>query len=393
MRCQEPVPFASLPLILSALIGIWLVTACTAGQAPGNAPTLVASERGACPEGQRTGPKKLIYYGWGIPETQYVRDHWREMEQMPFDGTGINVAVDRKAWLGGVTAINNRLGWRVVGRTTFRIEDFADTIADLRAAGWQRFTDNFLPVYIPIAEAADLNWFDEERWRIVVNNFGVVAKIAAEGGAKGLILDPEQGTTVKPFSYPSQRQQVNRPFAEYAQMARLRGRQVMAAITTSLPDPVILSLLGYTLTQYGLRPGDPVPEAPYGLLPAFYDGLLEAMPPRACLIDGYEFAYGYKQRRQFLEGYRKIHETAITLSAVPRLYRAHVRAGFGLWLDGGRRPDYFSPEELRRALSDALDISDGYVWLYSQGPKFFPPSGIEASYLNAIAAGRATKTP
>jgi hypothetical protein len=27
--------------------------------------------------------------------------------------------------------------------------------------------------------AAQLNWFDDERWRIVVDNFGVVAQIAA----------------------------------------------------------------------------------------------------------------------------------------------------------------------------------------------------------------------
>lgn len=37
----------------------------------------------------QTGGKKLIYYGWGMPDTTYVRDHWSEMERMPFDGTGI----------------------------------------------------------------------------------------------------------------------------------------------------------------------------------------------------------------------------------------------------------------------------------------------------------------
>lgn len=41
------------------------------------------------------GSKKLIYYGWGVRDTQYVRDHWQAMEEMPFDGTGISIAIDR----------------------------------------------------------------------------------------------------------------------------------------------------------------------------------------------------------------------------------------------------------------------------------------------------------
>jgi hypothetical protein len=47
---------------------------------------------------QAPGAKKLIYYGWGIRDTQYIREHWHEMEQMPFDGTGIIVAIDRQGW-------------------------------------------------------------------------------------------------------------------------------------------------------------------------------------------------------------------------------------------------------------------------------------------------------
>jgi hypothetical protein len=34
------------------------------------------------------------------------------------------------------------------------------------------------------------------------------------------------------------------------------------------------------------------------------------------LVDGYEFAYAFKERGQFLEGRRRIHEEALTLSAM-----------------------------------------------------------------------------
>jgi hypothetical protein len=60
--------------------------------------------------------KKLIYFGWGNPETQYVREHWRDMEKMPFDGTGIIVAVDRQAWQQGKRDTGNQLGWQMMGK-------------------------------------------------------------------------------------------------------------------------------------------------------------------------------------------------------------------------------------------------------------------------------------
>lgn len=363
-------------LFLLAIAGLWLVPACELGS-----PSLAI-------ETQAGGAKKLIYYGWGIRDTQYIRDHWQEMEEIPFDGVGIVVAVDRQAWQRGERSTINQLGWQVMGQRPFHVEEFREVIADLKAARWRTFTDNFLPVALSASQsAARLNWFDEERWGIVTNNFGVLAKIAAEGGAKGFILDPEHYNSAL-FSYPHQRQQVDRPFEEFVEVARWRGRQVMAAITAHLPYAVLLSLFGYTLPLSELRQHGSLQKASYGLLPAFYDGLLEAMPAGARFVDGYEFAYPFKEQRQFLKGYRQIHEEALTLSGVPDHYREKVRAGFGLWLDYRRQPNYFTPEEFQRALAYALEISDGYVWIYSHVPQFFPPSEIASSYIEVIARAR-----
>jgi hypothetical protein len=332
--------------------------------------------------------KKLIYYGWGIRDTQYIRDHWQEMEKMPFDGTGIIVAVDRSKPTRGDGATANQLGWQLMGKRVFRIEEFRDAIADLKAAKWRVFTDNFLPAILsPAHSATGLNWFDDERWRIIAQNFGVLARIALEGGLKGLILDPEHYNYTL-FHYAAQRQQVARPFEAYLNMARQRGQQVMSAIAAQLPDAVLLSLFGYTLPLSNLQQSKNRQEAPYGLLPAFYDGLLEAMPAGSRLIDGYEYAYGFKERRQFLEGYRQVRQQAVTLSAVPELYRQRVKAGFGLWLDYGGKQGHFKPVEFQRAVSLALEISDEYVWIYSHGPQFFPLSRVESSFLDAIATAR-----
>jgi hypothetical protein len=338
---------------------------------------------------QAPGAKKLIYYGWGSPDTQYVRDHWRQMEEMPFDGVGIVVPIDLRAWQQGQRNTRNQFGWQVMGKRPFRVEEFREAIEDLKVAKWRKFTDNFLPVALSAEmSAAGLNWFDDGRWRTVANNFAVLARIATEGGLKGFIFDPE-AYAFKLFHYPTHRAVLDKPFAAYQEKARERGREVMTAIAAAKPDPVIISLYVHSYVQLlrQLYSKISLQDNEYGLLPAFYDGILEAMPSGGVLVDGYEQAYGFKERRQFTDGHWLIQE-AIKFSAVPEHYKKKVKAGFGLWLDNTNKPNYFTPEEFQRAVSSALKVSDGYVWIYSQGPRFFPPSGLAPSYIKALAAAR-----
>ncbi len=336
-----------------------------------------------------TDEKALIQYGWGSREPEYLRRHWREMETYPFDGVGIIVPIDRDAWRRGETSTENQLSWRVMAPRTFRVEAFQPAIDDLRAVPWTRFRHNFLPVALSNYDAArGLNWFDDDRWRVVVNNFAVVAKIAADGRLRGLILDPEHyGYSL--FSYRSQRRAMNKPFRDYAQMARTRGREIATAVRAHLPNATILALYGYTLPLSEMRRGVSLEDAWYGLIPAFYDGVLEALPDGATFVDGFEFSYGFKERAQFVHGYHQVREEAASLSAVPALYRQKVRVGFGLMLDYEDNPAYFSVSELRNAVAHALEISDGYVWLYSQRSQFFPLRLVTPDQVAAIASARA----
>jgi hypothetical protein len=175
-----------------------------------------------------------------------------------------------------------------------------------------------------------------------------------------LIIDPEDCNYML-FKHLDQQQQLDRPLEAYMAMARQRGREVMAAMITHRPEPVLLTLYGYTLPLREHRGEIKPQDVRYTLLPAFYDGMLEAMPAKGRLVDGYESAYAFKQRQKFLDGYRQVREEAVAVSAVPELYRRKVRAGFGVWLDCSQKPDYFTPEEFQRALNYALEISDRYV--------------------------------
>jgi hypothetical protein len=329
--------------------------------------------------------KKLIYYGWRSPNTEYVREQWREMEKMPFDGVGIIVAVNRRTWQQGKRETHNQLAWQIMGKKTFRVEDFRDAINDLKAAKWSKFTDNFLPVILSAEQSTiGLNWFDDARWRTVVNNFEVLARVAAETGVKGLIFDPEHYNYAL-FDYNEQRGQLAKPIEAYREIARQRGREVARAITNPLPQAVILSLYSYTYPLIHT-----LPKTPYNLLPAFYDGLLEALPSGATLVDGFEPSYAYKEARQFAAGYQQIHD-AVKISEVPEHYKKKVKAGFGLWIDYQKKPNHFTGEEFRRAVTSALETSDGYVWIYSETVGFFPPYGLDRSYIEALAAAHDTK--
>ena len=63
------------------------------------------------------------------------------------------------------------------------------------------------------------------------------------------------------------------------------------------------------------------------------------------------------------------------------LFREKVRVGFGLWLDLARRWDpvrtsknHFTPKEFQKAIKLALEIGDGYVWIWSEIANWYADS-------------------
>ncbi|HEX8679317.1 MAG TPA: hypothetical protein VF683_05135, partial [Chthoniobacterales bacterium] len=73
--------------------------------------------------------KKLIYYGWNTRDSLYVSQHWSEMEQMPFDGIAIGIALDRSRPTVGDGSTGNLLGWQVFGASAFNLGSFSAAIA------------------------------------------------------------------------------------------------------------------------------------------------------------------------------------------------------------------------------------------------------------------------
>ena len=75
-------------------------------------------------------------------------------------------------------------------------------------------------------------------------------------------------------------------------------------------------------------------------------------------------------------------------------YRRHVWAGFGLWMDYNWRnvawdtedfsKNHFRPEEFERAVRSALEASDGYVWVYTEQPRWWTDERLPDAYVRAV---------
>lgn len=349
--------------------------------------------------------RKLFYYGWSSRDTIYTRQHWQEVLDSPFDAIGVSIALDRTKPTVGDGATGNMLGWHSWGSVAYPVTQFREAIEDLKVVNRSQEREIF-PAVCPATweQGKGFNWFDDARWQIILGNWKTLLTIAKEGGCKGLLLDFEH-YDYKPelFRYVQQRDEVlNKPFDEYRAQVRQRGRSMGEAMAQIYPDMTLLMLYAWGMCQYDANNfrGKPREETRYSLLPDFLDGLLEGSSPQNKIVDLWEFAYGYTDRAQFLDGYHTVKNKALSWTTLPDRYRAQVQCGFGIFLDNAGRwsvedfsKNYFSPAKLTQSLQTAMELSDGYVWMYSQNPGFFPPKDLPDEYLQAIRAAKPAPAP
>ena len=324
-------------------------------------------------------PKKLIAVGWDLDsDTAWIRQHAAEMEARPFDGILINVVGRRD----DKKPCPMRLAF---SKEPWKAEWFDSARDDLRACRFTRFTDNFLAL---LANPGDVDWFDDDGWRAIVEHWRIAARLAKQGGAKGIGFDPEPYYEPHAaFKYSAQAGRDRRTFEEYAAKARERGREVMKAVAAEYPDITILSFFLNSVCDRAAGRADPRPilaAEGYGLLPAFLDGWLDAAPPTVTLVDGHEGSYLYNSDIEFLEAANLIRgECQGLVSPENRAkYRAQVQTGFGIYLDAYANPpgsrwrirglDGSGAERLRANTSAAVRAADQYVWIYGEKCRWWP---------------------
>jgi len=356
-----------LRLALVISLGALVATAVLAADAPG--PAAKDMRR----------PKKLIAVGWDLFfDTAWLREHRGDMEKRPFDGIVINVVgrgEDKKP-------VDLRLAF---SRQPWKYEWFAGALEDLTACRFTRLSDNFLMVG---ANPGDVDWFDDEGWRAVVEHWRLAARLAKAAGSRGIAFDPEPYTEPHAaFQYAAQSGRDARPFEAYYAKARERGGAVMKAVAAEYPDITVMCFFLSSICGGAAGHADPRPllaSQGYGLLPAFLDGWLDAAPPGVTIVDGHESAYTYNSDIQFLEAGNLIRGACQELVSPQNRakYRAQVQVGFGIYLDAYVNPPA-SPwyvdgkggprvERLRANVAAAVRVADEYVWIYGEKCRWWP---------------------
>ncbi len=340
---------------------------------------------------EHAGPpqKKLLEYGWDVPQPSYVAENIREMEKQPFDGLLMRVR-----GLGQV--------FNPVAHTR---EEYAAEFEALEQIEWDRFTDNFLMMYA----ASKMDWFSDEHWEIITGNVSLLSRGAEIGNCVGVCFDCEPYGE-NPWHYPSQPHADEKSFSEFQAKVRERGAQFMDAVEAEMSEPVIHTF--FLTTLGGVRNAATAETAEerdevlrdyhYGLYPAFVNGMLDAMDPATLLNDGNEPAYYYHKPDQYLNVYHYIKQGALGAIAPEnhRTYRGQVLASQALYVDQvfGLRDrklpsEYMTPEERAQWFEHnvywALKTADRYVWCYSERMNWWTGKDIPEGLPEAIRGARA----
>ncbi|MEW6750662.1 MAG: hypothetical protein AB1505_06760 [Candidatus Latescibacterota bacterium] len=341
---------ALLPLLFAA--GVCTLVGCAAAQ----------------PMAPQAGPlrKKLVEYGWDVPPIEFVAEHIRDMEQLPFDGIvfrlrGLDHAFDTQPWPA---------------------DSLDAQVATLKRIDWQNFTDNFLCLYS--ADFDSMDWFDDGQWRTITRNLRGAAQAARQARCVGICFDPEPYGP-SPWTMPAGSGPAD--FARASAQARQRGAQFISALQEGLPGLKLLTLYQVALFAQLADEEDPerrqqlLASHGYALYLPFIDGMLDAMAPNTRLIDGNESSYYYEGSGPYYRAYHAIRQGVLPLvfPANRRTYRAQVDVGVALYVDqvlGLRGPavrflsHFLEPEDQLRWFEHnvywALETSDEYVWCYSE---------------------------
>jgi hypothetical protein len=213
--------------------------------------------------------------------------------------------------------------------------------------------------------------------------------MAKQGNLKGIMIDPEDyaySLGFQPWIYNSMVSRHNDTFANYQAEVKLRGQQVMNAMKAIYPDITIMTTFGYSMEYLYSKGGStPLTANRYGLLGSFLDGMLETADPSfKGLIEGDENSFYMPvptTDAQYASERNLIRTTYKSVTSDPTLYDAYVQASFGIYLEP---INHYTPAGFQSSLTAALDQTDQYVWVYSEGDGLFPVDNTNGGSITPI---------
>jgi len=332
---------------------------------------------------------KLIEYGWDTPNPEFVRTHIADMVRRPFDGVIVRLPDG---------------GGDVFQLKSWNAERLATQIPILRDIKWQSFDSNFLAMYA----TSSMDWYDDDDWRVVTEHAAFMARAAREGHCKGLMFDPEPYGT-SPWNYSAQLHASVHAFADYEVVVRRRGREFMRALQQEYPGLDLLTLHGYSyFLRAGASPDINTREKilaghPWGLLPAFLNGMLEEADSNTRITDGHEQSYFFERPEDFARGAAEVRRGAIPYvsSELRADYARQVEVAQPVYLDWifgyykASRPNVADglSDGQRAELAEhhtyyAMKNADRYVWSYSEKMNWWTGEDLPPGAEDALRSAR-----
>ncbi|HEX8545340.1 MAG TPA: Ig-like domain-containing protein, partial [Cytophagaceae bacterium] len=177
--------------------------------------------------------------------------------------------------------------------------------------------------------------------------------------------------------------------------ARQRGKEYAQALQIHMPKITIMTtfLYGYCW-DYCYGNINNLPGSEYALLPAFADGMLEALNPESILVDGNETSYYINDSKEYING-NDASYYHVRIEATPKVcdpillgkWNQQGQVAMAPYLDycynryfpnNWSNPAYQS-QWMTHNIYNSLLAADQYVWTYIEGMNFWTGANAPAN--------------
>lgn len=315
--------------------------------------------------------KKYIFAGWDLGDTtpQEVLMLADEFDKTACDGVAMPIGKVCPGWTG-------RRSREILDDPGMKFSEFEFLVPVFRKIVEHPSLKESM-ILVHLAPTNRISWKDDKRWRTAGGNLATAARLAREGGLKGLVLDFEDYR--RKFQYIYQKDDGD--YAATCRLARRRARELFEPAFREFPDMVVLTFQLLTMDSYYLR-GDPLAEMldKRDLWPSFVNGILDVMPPGVKLVDGNENK-GYHSKAKNCDFYKGVYEQLVAVLPLVAKenrvkYRSQVSVSYGLYIDSYTCATnsgwYFPPVRGKRInhfednLRQATKCADEYVWFWGE---------------------------
>jgi hypothetical protein len=329
------------------------------------------------------GSKYVIQFG-NTPSDSSLSTNVKLLEQWELDGYVVVPTYTDPVYGATINA-----GWRIASSYPLKWNLFSTALSNLANAYSSKLGHNFLRVNTCTAGDSGVgnpgdrfDIFDWNSVKVYLNNIKLMARLAKQGGLRGIMLDTERYNSSGLFDFAKARS--TKTFAQYQARMYSFAKEVMNEIQTEFHNVSLITTLGYEQMSNG---STDLSLNVYGLLPRFLDGLHDACADGNVVINGCEASYfnaGAGTDADMIAYYKAWQEDATNMSNLGRVlgsnryFQTH-ETGFSIWLDadsdnGHPTFDYASPwtnnfwtpSTFQTAMETRFANTERYVWIYNR---------------------------